>query len=86
MILAIFGYSLFFFYVIMVVAFSAMCWLAMGLGVGIFVFEDHKSDADWRPVAVVVFLVGLVLQWALLKTANVMVPNMWHSLPSISFF
>lgn len=82
--MAYLGYVLFALYAICMIAGSGILWLLMGLSIAMYVTEDHTVDADWRPVAVVLFVVGAILQWYLLSAANAILPVMWHSLPPIS--
>lgn len=78
------GYSLFSFFVAVLIVLSAILWLLKGLAIAIYWGEDHTSDADWRPLAIGIFVVCAVAQWFLLSHANIILPNMWHSLPPIS--
>lgn len=78
-----FGYGLLIFYTFLVVVMSIVLWGMLGLGVMIYRNEDHKSDADWRPVAVGLCIVSLIAQWVLLSSANTIIRTMWHSLPSL---
>jgi len=83
MIALYFGYGLFILYCFLILAVSAMCWLGIGLSVLAFFNEDHNVDADWRPIAVTLCVVGLLGQWAILKTADIIIPLMWYSLPPL---
>lgn len=77
------GYGLFILYTFCVVMTSVILWLALGLAVGMYFGEDHTVDADWRPVAIAIFVVAGIAQWYLLKTADHVVRIMWHSLPPL---
>lgn len=86
MIIAILGYGLLILYTFVSIMFSMICWLMMGLGIAIYRGEDHTVDADWRGPAVVLVIIGALLQWLTLKAADTVITGLWRSLPSFPFF
>lgn len=80
------GYGLLILYTFFVLLASIALFLMIILGISIYVHEDHTVDADWRPVAVFLVVVGCVSQWFLLTRADTIIKMMWHSLPPLPFF
>lgn len=80
------GYGLLILYSFYVLFMSIILWGMLGLGIMIYRNEDHTVDADWRPVAAALCIVSAVAQWFLLKSANAIITNMWHTLPPLPLF